>query len=61
MSQQRSRYDEMHDYYYELLSTKSGTRYERLAAFVFKYLNQEKTVIHDLKLLGDSEVSHQIK
>ena len=27
MPKQRSRYDELHDRYYELLSTKSGTRY----------------------------------
>lgn len=60
MLKQRSRYDELHDHYYELLSTKSGTRYERLAAFVFKYLEQSGTVIHDLKLVGDSGVSHQI-
>lgn len=60
MTKQRSRYDELHDYYYKLLSTKSGTRYERLAAVVFKYLEQSDTVIHDLKLLGDSGVSHQI-
>lgn len=60
MSKQRSRYDELHDRYYELLSTKSGTRYERLAAVVFKCLEQSGTVIHDLKLVGDSGVSHQI-
>ena len=60
MSKPRSRYDELHDHYYELLSTKSGTRYERLAAVVFKYLEESGTVIHDLKLVGDSGVSHQI-
>jgi Restriction endonuclease len=60
MSKQRSRYDELHDHYYDLLSTKSGTRYERLAAVVFKCLEQSGTVIHDLKLVGDSGVSHQI-
>jgi Restriction endonuclease len=60
MSKQRSRYDELHDLYYDLLSTKSGTRYERLAAVVFKSLEQSSTVIHDLKLVGDSGVSHQI-
>ncbi|MBW4574197.1 MAG: restriction endonuclease [Aphanothece sp. CMT-3BRIN-NPC111] len=60
MTKQRSRYDELHDHYYELLSTKSGTRYERLAAVVFKYLEQSGTVIHDLKLVGDSGVSHQM-
>lgn len=61
MPKQRSRYDELHDRYYELLSTKSGTRYERLAAVVFKSLEKSNgTVIHDLKLVGESGVSHQI-
>jgi hypothetical protein len=60
MSKQRSRYDELHDEYYQILSTKSGTRYERLAAVVFKHLEQSGTVIHDLKLQGDSQVKHQI-
>lgn len=60
MSKQKSRYDELHDHYDNISSTKSGTRYERLVAFVFKYLDQSNTVIHDLKLVGDSEVSHQI-
>jgi Restriction endonuclease len=60
MSKQRSRYDELHDEYYNLLSIKSGTRYERLAAIVFKSLEQSGTVIHDLKLLGGSQVKHQI-
>jgi len=60
MPKQISRYDELHDLYSEILSTKSGTRYERLAAFVFKDLEQSGTVIHDLKLRGDSGVLHQI-
>lgn len=60
MSKQKSRYDELHDHYDNISSTKSGTRYERLVAFVFNYLDQSNTVIHDLKLVGDSEVSHQI-
>lgn len=60
MSNQRSRYDELHDHYHKILSTKSGTRYERLAAVVFKSLEQSSTVIHDLKLIGDSGVAHQI-
>lgn len=60
MSKQKSRYDKLHDHYYDLLSTKSGTRYERLTAVVFKSLKQSGTVIHDLKLVGDSGVSHQI-
>ncbi len=56
----RSRYDELHDQFYPLLTTKAGTRYERLAALVFKILDDSNTVIHDLKLAGDSEVKHQI-
>ena len=60
MPKQISRYDELHDRYYELLSTKSGTRYERLAAVVFKSLEQNGTVIHDLTLVGDSGAPHQI-
>jgi hypothetical protein len=57
---QRSKYDELHDRYHELLSSKAGTRYERLAAMVFKILESQNVVIHDLKLIGDSEVAHQI-
>lgn len=60
MPKQISRYDELHDLYSEILSRKSGTRYERLAAFVFKHIEQSGTVIHDLKLRGDSGVLHQI-
>ena len=55
----RSRYDELHDRYNTILTTKGGTRYEILAAFVFKAL-EEQTVIHDLSLMGESEVAHQI-
>jgi hypothetical protein len=36
----RSRYDELHDKYDTILTTKSGTRYERLAAIVFKELEE---------------------
>jgi len=60
MPKQRSRYDELHDRYSETSSTKSGTRYERLAAFVFKALEQSDTVIHDLTLRGESGAPHQI-
>lgn len=60
MPKQRSRYDELHDRYSKISSTKSGTRYERLAAFVFKALEQSGTVIHDIKLRGDARVPHQI-
>lgn len=56
-----SRYDELHDKYHHILSAKGGTRYERLAAMVFKALEDRNVVIHDLKLSGaDPEVKHQI-
>jgi len=35
----RSRYDKLHDQYHRLVSSKTGTRYERLAAVVFKKLD----------------------
>lgn len=60
MMSQRSRYDELHDRYHTVLTTKAGTRYERLAAVVFKILKDRNIVIHDLKLVGDSSVAHQI-
>jgi hypothetical protein len=50
----------MHDRYHAILTTKAGTRYERLAALVFKILEDRNVVIHDLKLIGDSSVPHQI-
>jgi hypothetical protein len=56
----RSCYDELHDRYNTILTTKGGTRYEILAAFVFKALEAQNTVIHDLSLVGESEVAHQI-
>jgi hypothetical protein len=56
----RSRYDELHDKYDAILTTKSGTRYERLAAMVFKALGESTAVIHDVSLLGESDVPHQI-
>lgn len=40
---------------------KLGTKYERLAAVVFKMLNTSNVVIHDLKLRGDGKSTpHQI-
>jgi restriction endonuclease len=57
---QRSKYDELHDRYHAILSSKAGTRYEILAAMVFKILEDRNVVIHDLKLSGDSQVPHQI-
>jgi hypothetical protein len=56
----RSRYDELHDRYNTILTTKGGTRYEILAAFVFKALEEQDTVIHDMSLVGESDVAHQI-
>lgn len=57
----RSRYDELHDKYHKILTTKAGSRYERLAALVFKALEDRNAVIHDLALSGDDpDVKHQI-
>jgi hypothetical protein len=57
----RSRYDELHDRYQTILTTKSGTRYEILAAVVFATLEQDAVVIHDLDVVGsDTDVPHQI-
>jgi hypothetical protein len=56
----RSRYDELHDRFFPILSSKEGTRYERLAAVVLKALDEKNVVIHDFKLRGDSTVRHQI-
>lgn len=57
----RSRYDDLHDKYHKILTTKAGTRYERLAALVFKALEDRNAVIHDMELVGeDPDVKHQI-
>ena len=57
----RSRYDELHDKYHTIRTTKAGTRYERLAALVFKALEDKNVVIHDMELAGeDPDVKHQI-
>jgi len=55
-----SSYDQLYETYWNSDLKKSGTRYERLTAFVFKTLNENNTVIHDIRLSGDSEVKHQI-
>lgn len=40
---------------------KSGTKYERLAAVVYKILEEDSTVIQDLRLRGDGKTAqHQI-
>jgi len=57
----RSRYDDLHDRYQQIRTTKRGTRYERLAAVVFGALERGGIVIHDLDVIGaDTEVAHQI-
>jgi len=56
----RSYYDELHDKYSDILINKAGTRYERLAAIVFKILSESNVVIHDVSMRGESDVSHQI-
>ena len=55
-----SSYDHLHDQYWQTATTKTGTRYERLVAFVFKALNMNRQVVHDIKLIGASDVKHQI-
>lgn len=55
-----SKYDRLHDKFWSCSTTKSGTRYERLAAFVLKSLEQSNIVVHDIKLTGDADVPHQI-
>lgn len=40
---------------------KAGTKYERLAALVFKRLHEQGVVVHDLRLRGDGKKAvHQI-
>ena len=57
----KSRYDELHDKYKSIMSTKKGTRYERLAAVVFSALDRKHITIHDLKVFGkESGAAHQI-
>lgn len=55
-----SSYDQLHDQYWQTATPKAGTRYERLVAFVFKALNTNRQVVHDIKLIGASDVKHQI-
>jgi len=59
-SKNPSRYDELFDKYYILLKTKSGTKYEMLAALVFKLLDESGVVIHDLHLTGETGTKAQI-
>lgn len=55
-----STYDIIHDKYFTAGTTKAGTRYERLVAYVFKAMDAASDVVHDIKLRGDSNVAHQI-
>jgi hypothetical protein len=55
-----SKYDELHDRFFTIPSSKPGTRYERLAAVVLKGLHERHTVIHNISLRGTSRVPHQI-
>jgi|GEM_PF-746067 len=55
-----SKYDRIHDEYWNATTTKAGTRYERLVACVLKSLRASDVVVHDVRMLGDSEVKHQI-
>ncbi len=55
-----SSFDRLYDTYWNSNLRKAGTRYERLSAFVFKVLYDSNKVVHDIKLIGESEVKHQI-
>lgn len=57
---EKSKYDQIHDDLWHTDTTKAGTRYERLVAYVMKHLSESDAVVHDIKLRGDSEVKHQI-
>lgn len=45
--------DTIYDEYIAEEKLKKGTKYEKLAAVVFKVLNQNDVVVHDLTLRGD--------
>jgi hypothetical protein len=55
-----SNYDRIHDEYWNTSTTKAGTRYERLVAFVMKSLKKLDVVVHDVRLRGDYGDKHQI-
>lgn len=60
MTNKKSKYDTLYDKYSDAPSPKMGTKYERLTAFVIKALEHNSVVVHDIKLLGESGVKHQI-
>jgi hypothetical protein len=53
-------YEDILGRYLAIATKKAGTAYEILAALVCKALLEQNTVIHDLRLRGDSGVKHQI-
>lgn len=56
-----SEMDVIYDQYVAKEKLKNGTKYERLAAIVYKALEQENVVIHDMKLSGEGKkTKHQI-
>lgn len=53
--------DTIYDNHVAMEKLKMGTKYERLAAIVFKILNESDVVVHDLTLRGDGKkTGHQI-
>ncbi|WP_143763378.1 restriction endonuclease [Methanothrix harundinacea] len=50
----------MHDKYNPIETTKAGTRYERLAAMVFRHIEKYGVVLHNRRLIRDTGVKHQI-
>lgn len=60
-NKRQSAYDEIYDRCQSTAGAyRAGIKYERLAALVFKSLEQMGAVIHDQKLIGDSKVKSQI-
>lgn len=56
-----STFDEIHDKFIPKPTIrKKGTKYERLVSIVVATLDQDRTVTHDVKMRGDSDVLRQI-
>ncbi|GIO34657.1 MULTISPECIES: restriction endonuclease [Paenibacillus] len=56
-----SEMDTIYDEFIAEEKLKQGTKYEKMAAVVFKVLNQNNVVVHDLTLRGDGKkTGHQI-
>ncbi len=58
-----SKMDTIYDRYVTEEKLKNGTKYEKLAAIIFKILNEDNNdvVLHDLKLSGEGKnAQHQI-